>query len=317
MRITILITVLAAIFTSCNRNEIFEREQYKHVIALISEGSHNIFAEEHEPAMGDEYGYTIGHIAASCGGSLPTTQSVSLNIVEDRELLQEYNSNTYAMDGYRFARYLPANRYNIEQHSITIEQGERTGRMEIRLRAGGLSPDSAYFIPFRVEQASAYELNPNKSTLLYQVYLKNFWASTMSIPDYSHRSNRIEGSGFPLVSMISKKVFPVSGNEVRITAGNKIITEYTLELIEKWAIRLLIDDKGNVTITPWSATANGMKVTQLSGNRDYPNVFRIVDDGFGKTFKTFLLYYEYTDADNNVTYTMEEELKIEHIVTVK
>ena len=60
-----------------------------------------------------------------------------------------------------------------------------------------------------------------------------------------------------------------------------------------------------------------MKVTQIDGDAYYPNVFKLIDDGYGKIYRTFLLCYDYVDPDVNVTYRMKEELKIEHTKTVK
>lgn len=313
-----MIIVFMIALNACDRDEIFEREQYKHVIALLSDGAFNIFAEEHDPVDGDIDGYTEGYIAASCGGSLPTTETVTLDLAEDPDLLWQYNNNNFATESYKYARYLSTDRYEIEDPIIVIPQGERNGRMKIRVRAANLSPDSVYLIPFRVTQCSAYELNANKSTVLYRVYLKNFWASAKSIPVYSHRGLKMEiGTTNPVNTMITKQVFPVSGNEVRIFTGNKIISEPTMELIERWAMRLSIDADGKVTINPWSKTRFGMKITQVDGDLDYPNVFRLIDNGYGKIYKTFLLCYDYVDPDVGVTYRMKEELKIENIVTVK
>lgn len=313
-----LIIILMVILHACDRDEIFEREQYKHVIALLSEGTFNIFAEEHDPAMANAEGYTEGNIAASCGGSLSTTETVTLKIIEDPDLLKQYNNYSFATESFRYAHYLSTDRYRVDNSTITIKEGERSGRMKVLIRASGLSPDSVYFIPFRVEQCSAYELNSQKSTVLYRVYLKNFWASTKSIPVYSHRGIKLEvGTTNPVNTMMTKKMYPLSGNEVRIFAGNKIITEATVSLIERWALRLSINEDGKVTINPWSRSHFGIKVTQVDGDPDYPNVFRLVDDGYGKVYKTFLLCYDYIDPDEQVTYRMKEELRIENIVTVK
>lgn len=313
-----MITVFAVAMNACNRDEIFEREQYKHVIALVSEGSFNIFAEEHDLSLCDAEGFTEGYVAASCGGTKPTEQVVTISLKEDAELLNEYNSISFSTEGYRYAHYLPASRYRIDQHVISIPQGGISGRMKIRVNADGLSPDSLYFIPFRVDQCSSYELNPNKTTALYRIYPKNFWASTKSIPVYTHRGMKTkEGETSPVVTMMAKEMYPMSVNEVRIVAGNKIINDLTVEVIEQWAIRLSIASNGKITIKPYSNSVYGMKVDQIDGDPDYPNVFRLVDDGYGKTFKVFLLCYDYTDADDNKTYRMKEELRIEYIKDVK
>ena len=43
-----VIFLLMIILLSCNRDEIFEREQYKVVIAMLSDDGFNIFSEEQE-----------------------------------------------------------------------------------------------------------------------------------------------------------------------------------------------------------------------------------------------------------------------------
>ena len=311
------ITVVIATLSACNRDEIFEREQYKHVVSLISEteGIFNIFSEEHDAsAKGDAEGYTEGYIAASVGGTLLTTQPITLNLAEDASLLELYNNSNYGAESFQNAHYLSEDRYSINEHIINIPAGERTGSMKIRLRADGLSPDSVYFIPLRVVKCSAYELNIPKSAVLYQIHLKNFWASTAAYNfQYNHLGIRYEqGSDVAISSMMMKHVHPVSANEVRIFAGIQPF-EKRLDRIEEWAMRLTMDDDGNVTITPWGKNSRfALNVTQIDGDEDYPNVFRLIDDGWGNIFKTFLLCYEYVDRSNGVTYRMQEELRIEH-----
>ena len=318
----ILIIMIFAVATSaCNRDEIFEREQYKHVISLmgVNENAFNIFSEEHDPANGDTDGYTDGYIAASVGGTELTTEAITIDMVEDAALLDLYNKNNFAMESYRYAHYLPASRYSIERHVIIIPAGERRGKMKIRLNADGLSPDSAYFIPLRVKKCSAYEVKTSKSTVLYRVHLKNFWASTtLYNMQYTHRGLRYElGSEIPTTTMMTKHLHPLSGNEVRVFAGNTTAFEQKFELIEAWAIRLAMDDDGNVTINPYGKSRFAMDVRQVDGDEDYPNVFKLIDDGWGNIFKTFLLCYEYVDPNSNTAYLMKEELSIEYVKTVK
>jgi hypothetical protein len=302
-KIIFFVAAFAAGFWSCDRDEIFEREQYKHVVALLGEGNFNIFAEEHD--LGEEV--STGYVAASCGGSLPITEPVTIRLQEAPEVLQRYNTGNYDLDVDRYAHYLSPDRYTVPEHQITIPAGERSGRMKIFIRAGGLSPDSVYFIPFRVVSQSAYETNPVKNTVLYRVYMKNFYATTKSPVAWQHRGIRSE-NGVEMNTMMQKEVFPVSGNEVRIFAGNAIFEAVETTII-RWAVRLTVADDGRVTVRPWDTSMYGMKVTQIDGDPEYPNVFRITDDGY-RTWKTFLLHYEYYSPDDGITYRMKEELRL-------
>lgn len=297
-----VIFLLMIILLSCNRDEIFEREQYKVVIAMLSDDGFNIFSEEQE--FSDEL--IDGYIAASCGGALPTTRPIDINIVQDEKILANYNMSNFDTDADRYAIYLDTDRYEIEKQRITIPVGERTGRMLIRLRTAGLSPDSVYCIPFRVDSFSDYELNQEKSTVLYRIYLKNDYASTMDgdgATIYNHRGKRGATN-----TMVQKKVFPVATNEVRIMAGIKEFQNEE-ELINKWSLRLVVNEDNKVTILPWNTSDYGLKITQIDGDSEFPNTFSIVDDGYN-TYKTFLLRYNYVDPDDGNLYEMSEELRL-------
>lgn len=299
----LLLAALILTIVSCNRDEIFKREQYKTVAVLLSDDNgFNIFSEELNLTPTGVQGY----IVASCGGSLPTTTPIDIKITEDPSLITKYNTSNYEMDADRYAIYLDRSRYSIENSTITIPTGERSGRMKINIKASGLSPDSTYFIPFRVDSYSAYEFNPKKSTVMYRLFMKNYYASTKSgSTTYNHRG--VKGG---VSTMISKPVFPVASNQVRIFAGIKAF-QADEALIDKWSIRLVVNDDNNtVTILPWNTSPSGMQVTQVDGDTKYPNIFKVEDTGY-KTYKTFLLRYDYVDPDDNNTYQMKEELRLE------
>ncbi len=290
----LMITILVAGICSCDRDELFEREQYKKQFALLSDDGFNIFAEEHDLNSSE----TEGYVVAACGGSLLTEKDINITMVEDASLLTAYNSSNYAIDYEKYARLLPEQRYDIDRYGITIPSGERTGRMKIRVRANGLSPDSAYFIPLRVNSYDAYELNPVKNTVMYRVFLKNYYATQKTATYYSFRGKR-DGVN----AMGTKQVFPVSGNKVRIVAGG-VTFESKLSLIREACIVLEVDEDNNVTITPWKE----IRVTQINDDPDFPNIFKIENDGY-KTYKTFLLRYNYVYLGQE--YAMQEELRLE------
>lgn len=301
VKTSLLLTLPLFIFSFCDRDHIFEREQYKVVVALLSDDDFNIFSEE--LSFSEEL--VDGYVAASCGGVLPTTETINIDIVEDESLLSFYNISNFDIDAERYAPYLSKDRYKIKEHKITINAGERTGRMHIELDVIGLSPDTVYMIPFKVNTFSAYEFNPNKSSVLYRIYLKNKYASTMDGDGstvYNHRGKRGLTN-----TMVQKKVFPTGLNEVRIMAGIKEFQKDE-KLINQWSIRLVVDEEDNVTILPWDNSKYGMKVSQIDGDPDFPNTFSIVNDGYN-SYKTFLLRYNFVDPDDGNTYEMSEELR--------
>jgi hypothetical protein len=295
LKIKILIIALAgAVMCSCNRDELFEREQYKNVFALLSDDEFNIFAEEHDLKLSESQGF----VSAACGGSLPIEKDISITVVEDEELLLKYNRGNFDVDESKYAQWLPREKYDIANYSITIPAGKRVGLMPIKIRSHGLSPDSTYFIPLRVDKFTAYELNPAKSNILYRVFLKNYYATNKTITYYSFRGKR---NGVNI--MKSKEVFPVGGNSIRIMAGD-ITFETKTDVINAGSVLLTVDENNKVRIESWK----GLNVTQIDGDPDYPNTFSIYDDGY-KTYKTFLLRYDYVYNNENVS--IQEELRLE------
>jgi hypothetical protein len=311
-----IIMFLAVAPYACNREESPEIEEKKNIISLESEGAFNILAEEHDMATADADGYTNGYITAAIGGVLDNTDPITLSLSEDPALLEAYNKSAFGAQSYQYAQIVPTDRYAFENQTITFQQGNREMQFKLRVKTVGLSPDVSYFIPLRIDKTTASEYDLKKSTILYRVYLKNNWASTQSIPQYSHSGSRV---AFPIYEQsthtsVRKEVFPISGNEVRTLVGDKTIgvDDNREKVYESWAIRLLTDADGKVTINPWSAGSLGMNLIQLDDDPDYPNVYRlIIDEQDGRKYKTFLLNYKYYDPDGKVYYWMREELKIE------
>lgn len=295
---TALSMLLLFIFITCDRDEVFEREQYKNVFALISE-SDNVARKFHK--LGEE---SIGYVAASMGGTNPTTKDITVNLVEDQSLLDDFNRINYDTDISKYGQPLPASKYDIDSYQFTIPAGEISGRLPLRIRPDGLSPDTAYFISLRVESHSSYEVNPEKSYVLYRIRTKNYWAQADGNTNYSMRAKlRIQGSASELEMPGTKVMHPLTVNSVRIMAGNETY-ESNINVFNRFAIVLEIGEDNKVSILPYA----NIEVTQVDGDSEFPNTFLIENDGF-KTYKTFLLRYNYKSG--NTIYEMKEELRME------
>jgi hypothetical protein len=282
--------------SACNEDAIFEQELYKKVLALISTDGYNIFEETHE-LTGEE---TAGYVAVSCGGTNPTETDIQITLREDLEPFDTYNRSNFDADENLYAQLLPKEKYDIDDYTIHIPAGERSGRMKIRLRADGLSPDSTYFIPLKVDELSAYEFNPKKDNILYRVLIKNRYAAQLpnGYTNYTMRGNK-NGVEVPGI----KPMHPLGKNKVRIMAGTETF-QSNMAAINKNAIVLEVTGEQKVLISSWK----DMVVEQVDGDAAFPNVFKIEDDGYRK-YNTFLLCYNYKVG--STTYLMKEELRLE------
>jgi len=291
------ITMLAliAVLASCNDNAVFEKEMYRNEVALISSDYHNTFQEIVHLTGEDEI---IGYIAASTGGTHAPDKDLVIQLEEDPEPLAAYNWSLYDADESLYAKLLPADKYEIADYNIQINAGERTGRTMIRLRPDGLSPDSSYFIGLKATEVSGVELNPAKSTMLYQVLIQNDYASQAENSTYT-----MTGLVNDMATAANKQLFPLTYNSVRMVAGNESFSS-TEAAIGKTAIILEVDDESKVTIKPYG----DIQVVQLNNDLAYPNIFR-VEEAFGRRTNVFLLSYEYS-IDGN-TKVMKERVEMQ------
>jgi hypothetical protein len=288
--------ILLAGMGSCNEDKLFEGELYKKVFALVSTDDYNIFTVVHDL----DFPESVGYVAASVGGTNPTETDINVTLVQDVELFNNYNKDNFDMDAAKFAHLLSPGKYDIDNYNFTIPAGEKSGRMKIRIRPDGLSPDSVYFISLKVDAFSAYEVNPEKSDILYRVMIRNQYATQETTTNYSLRGflNNVQIPGI-------KPMHPISRNKVRIMAGT-IPFQSEIAIINESAILLEIDDDDSVHISSYK----DMKVEQVDGDPDFPNIFKIERDDYGKQFKTFLLNYKYTVG--STVNQMKEELRLEY-----
>lgn len=301
MKIRYIFAIVAlSSLVSCNDSDVYEREQYKHVLAFVS-GTDNINTKT--VSMDDDE--TSVDIAFSVGGSNPTDRDVTVNVVEDPALIATYNKNTYDVNVSKYARQLPRANYSIPSLQCVVKAGEPTGYITVKIYPEGLSPDSTFFIPLRVDSYNTYEMNPDKDYILYRIQTRNKWAKSDGTSVYTMRGKRLDLNNMTEISLPGTKVLsPLSRNSVRILAGNETYSS-TAETFNRFGIILTVGDDGKVDIKPYK----DLKVEQIDGDADYPNKFFYEFDGFNY-YKTFLLHYSY-QVDNN-KYQIREELRFRY-----
>ncbi|MDR1171593.1 MAG: DUF1735 domain-containing protein [Bacteroidales bacterium] len=285
---------------SCNRYEVFEREQYKNLFALVSDDD-NVSTWLHDLRLAESEGY----VTASLGGTNPTGKDIRVTLVEDAGLIDDYNLVTYDVNRSRYIKALDRSKYTIPSYDLVIPAGEVRGVIPVKIRPEGLSPDSSYFIALRVDSYNAYEVNPDKDYLLYQVRIKNWWASYGGTR-YDQRAKKAEvSSAISTDKFGNKLVFPLSENSFRIMTGDMLNDGFDPYVYKHRSMKVTILAGDKVKIEPYY----DQEITQNDGDADYPNTAKVEDDGF-KTYKTFLLAYTYKDADG-VLYNFREELRID------
>lgn len=296
----IILAVIALVLSSCNQDKVFDDEQYKNTFAFISENEENVYNWFFDYRNQE----SIGYISLSMGGSNAIKDDVKIKIVEDKSFIDAYNRTNFDMNVDKYINPLPKSKYDIESLECTISAGSTKATVPFKIRPAGLSPDSSYFISVRVDSYNRYEVNPEKSYLLYRIRTKNYWAMAGGSTSYMLRGyHKTQGAGSETMVPGMKVMHPISKDEVRIVAGTEVYAS-NREVLNKSAIVVKVLDDNRVEIKPYKS----ITVTQIDGDAKFPNIFKIEDDGF-KTYKTFLLYYSY--VIDGTTYEMKEELRLQ------
>ncbi|MFR1329670.1 MAG: DUF1735 domain-containing protein [Bacteroides cellulosilyticus] len=172
----LLILPFVGVLSSCsNGDEFFKEERYKKEIYVVSDAS-QVFQAEYEMTKSDEAMKTL---AFAVSGTNPIDRDVNIVVEKDEELLTEYNYNNYRDETDKYAHGLNEVDYILSSSSVTIKMGtefkNQVGKLPITLKTSvleNLSVDSIYFIPFRIKEASPYEINEDKRNVLYRIYKK-------------------------------------------------------------------------------------------------------------------------------------------------
>lgn len=307
MNMKIKKTVLGLLFLSligCNQNEMFLEEQYKKVLYVLSE-SDQTFPVIHSLNETKSTGYLTVYV----GGTLAIDKDVTVVFEKDTSILKKYNLSNYDLDTSKYAIELDPSRYEISNYSATLKAGSDKPYVlfPISINPEGLSPDSAYMIPLRIKSTSEFEINPEKSNVLYHVYIENKFAKQISRTTLFMRgTEKTEGStSTPKQISANKILFPLTKQSVRLNAGMlNSSNKMDLDLINKSSLIMEIGEEDLVfnngapykllNLKPYK---DGLiEVTLMENNDDENTVLSIAESNryiteFGVT--RYYLCYKY------------------------
>ncbi len=153
-----------------NGDEFFKDERYKKMIYAISDNE-QIFHAEFELNNEEDI---IGVQPFAVSGTNPIDQDVHLTIEKDPELLTEYNYNTYMDETDKYARAEGRGLFtlsSIVEIKAGVNPSYEVGKLQVKIKTSiieKLSVDSAYFLSFRIKEATPYEINEEKRNVLFE-----------------------------------------------------------------------------------------------------------------------------------------------------
>lgn len=275
----ILFVWLSVVFTSCEE-DYAGKEQYKKVIYIV--GSENkVYNFEHP--LGNEP--TRGFVSVYCGGSKGPDGDVTVELIEDQEILDKYNYTEFGDKIEKYLKRLPVANYSMPSLTgILKDGGEPFVKLSIYVKTLGLSPDSVYVIPLKIKEVSDYEVNPKLSSILYTVKLLNQYSG-----EYKMKAKLVESDDEQKTKDVfkTKIATPIDENTVRFFIA---MEKEDPERIHLATMTCRIGADNMVAVqSPY--------VTDLGGSTYDPKK------------KIFQLNYRYFDADADKYYDVHETLE--------
>lgn len=288
--------MLPLLLTSCDENEQFRGELYKKVIYLLSTDDYT-FESEHD--LGEE---STGYVTVYCGGTQHIDHDVTVTLEPDLDAVGDYNYMYFDLDSSRYAHTLDASRFTIDSYQTVLraDSEDNYALLPIKIRPDGLSPDSTYFIPLRIRSVSDFEINSDKQKVLYQIVLRNRYATMATTTYYQVTGveDRHLAAGDVAGGISVTRIFaPLSKNQVRCFAGTHTYNpaNVTKDEINKYAMTLTINSDNSITITPYG----DLEVEMLGGAQD--NYFAVDS----RDRYVFNLHYRFRDTFSGETVWVE------------
>lgn len=232
--------------TSCNKDEIFQKEQYKKVVYVLS-GNDLTYSVSHSLNVPKSTGYITVYV----GGTLAIDQDITVTLERDPDVLDKYNYSNFDLDKSKYAKELNPSKYSIENYTVVLKAGSEDSyaKLPIEISPDGLSPDSIYLIPLRIVEGGSFELNKDKSQVLYRVYIENDFATQKKLVPLFMRGTRLqEGeTGKPRQMSANKILYPLSKRGLRLNAGmENSANKNDVDLINKASLIMEVAEEGSV-----------------------------------------------------------------------
>lgn len=303
-RIIYLLCILPFVsFIACNEEDFSAREHYKYVIYLLSENEYNVYSAEYDLNKITDEGVITAHLIVGCGGSLKNPEEFTVELEPDVVLFDKFNKSNYDIEVEKYAHLLKESRYEIASDRISFPANnvDQYVKLPITVRTEGLSPDSVYFIPISIKSASKYEVNKEKSGVLFRITMKNNYAEQANDTYYQLRGTIMGVGGNNTGVSTSKLVRPLTKNSIRLYAGSQtqVVSTATVEDIERYSIIVTVDENNKVNITPYGT----IEVEQLDGGDEWNKYEEAKTYADTKIVKRFYLYYRYRTVKTPATST--------------
>lgn len=310
-KIKMALCTIIGTLSACNEYD-FDQEQYRYEIGLLSNSS--LIYDRQVASVEQDKDTT--YLVATVSGSQPVSGTQHVALLESDSLLKAFNKSNFDIEKERFARLLPKECYEFPKLEMDIQKGDSKVMFPVYLKnLDKISPDSTYFLEYKIDSLKTPDYNPKKRHVLLRIYKENYYATTKTATYYNYTSSTIvtpNPNGAPEIRRptSANRVFPIGATSIRMMAGDEDLGEYKtarsrivsksiiLEIGEQQpenplARELIIRAHDKVE----DVEAEPADVVQLTPIDDYDNTFLLnairTPDGRATYYKEFRLHYKY------------------------
>ncbi len=293
----ILIGLFVFIYTSCDENEIFEKELYEKFVYIVSDENKTF---DLVYSLDDES--PVSEVSVAVSGTRKIDNDVRVTLERDTLLLNKYNTSNFETED-KYAKELGLDLFNIPSMSLIISKNgvNPYGTLPIYIGQSALeslSPDSTYFVPLAIKDISTYAINPEGRNVLGRIHKKNIYAETKNTTFYTLKGYQIKvKDGTSSISSISgSKIYhPMTRNKVRTFVGNKPFTA-NIDSIGKYAMTITVDTENRILLGKYDNNSTTLEIEQLEPEST-PNF--LYQNVYDKKQNRFFLYYRYRVKDGS------------------
>lgn len=310
-KFNIILCAVIGTLSACSEYD-FDQEQYQHDVSLLSNSN---LVYDRQVSNLEEENPTI-YLVATVSGSQLSSQSINVGLQESDSLFKAYNKSNFDIEEQYFAKLLPKDFYEFPNMEMEIPAGTSKVMFPVHLKnLDKLSPDSTFFLDYKIDTEKTQNYNPAKSHVLLRIYKENYYATTKTATQYNYTSSTIvtpNPNGSPEIRRPTNtnQVFPLGANSVRMMAGDEDLGEYKTarsRIVSKSIILEMGDQlpenplAREVTIRAHDKVKDvdvePVDVVQLTPIDEYDNTFLLnairTPDGRATYYKEFRLHYKY------------------------
>lgn len=312
------LALAAVALSSCNNYD-FDQNFYPHKVGLMA-GTNRIYDRTTVELSAVEKGDATIKLVALISGSQMPDRDYHVTVEHEDSLFKAYNKSNFDIDSTRFAKLLPENCYEDPNLTGTVAAGTNKCTFDIKLKnLEQLSPDSTYFLNYRIASHDAEALATDNNNLgetldrvLLKITWKNNWSSTEEAMNYQLVSTQVINLTNASVTRPTNTVraFPIDARSVRFLAGDESYDNYTKALhdINVKSFVVTVGDQTetnpsayNVSFKPYKT--DSLEIQALTPSGEYDNTFLYNEIGGSAStnptyYKEFRLHYRYRVMKN-------------------